>query len=215
MRVRVRARARARARRPFLPAALAAVVLFAVAGCGSGTGSGASGDPGKAGTTGGSAPEAGSGDDTGADGGEQGGDAEGVAKVPDAFRFTGETLDGQKFDGAELAGKPTVLWFWAPWCPKCKAQGPETAKVAQEFEEKAHVVGVAGLDKPAAMKEFVGSAKVGGFPQLNDEPGALWRKFGITEQSTYVVLDKTGKRVFTGNLPAGEGLAGKVGELVG
>ncbi|MCC5032252.1 redoxin domain-containing protein [Streptomyces sp. WAC 00631] len=211
-------RVRVPVRRSSLPA-LAAAVLFAVAGCGSGGESGASGGSGEAGTAAGSSPEAGSGDEpadgAGTDGGTEGGDANGSAEVPDAFRFTGQTLDGQKFDGAELAGKPTVLWFWAPWCPKCKAQGPETAKVAQEFEGKAHVVGVAGLDKPAAMKDFVSSAKVGGFPQLNDEPGALWRKFGVTEQSVYVVLDGKGKTVFTGNLPAGEGLAGKVRELVG
>ncbi|MCC3652688.1 MULTISPECIES: redoxin domain-containing protein [Streptomyces] len=211
-------RVRVPVRRSFLPA-LAAAVLLTVAGCGSGGESGASGGSGEAGTAAGSSPEAGSGeepaDGSGTDDGTKGGDANGSAEVPDAFRFTGQTLDGQKFDGAELAGKPTVLWFWAPWCPKCKAQGPETAKVAQEFEGKAHVVGVAGLDKPAAMKDFVSSAKVGGFPQLNDEPGALWRKFGVTEQSVYVVLDGKGETVFTGNLPAGEGLAGKVRELVG
>ncbi|MBQ0983371.1 redoxin domain-containing protein [Streptomyces sp. F63] len=210
-------RVRVRVRRPFLPAC-AAVVLLSVAGCGSGDGSGASGGSGTAGTAG-SGPAAGSGagsgDAEGAEGTEKNGDAKGSAEVPDAFRFTGKTLDGQKFDGTELAGKPTVLWFWAPWCPTCKAQGPETAKVAREFEGKAHVVGVAGLDKPAAMKEFVTSAKAGGFPQLNDEPGALWRKFGVTEQSTYVVLDGKGKTAFTGSLPAGEGLAGKVRVLVG
>ncbi|WP_095757077.1 redoxin domain-containing protein [Streptomyces xinghaiensis] len=211
-------RVRVPVHRSFLPA-LAAAVLLTVAGCGSGGESGASGGSGEAGTAAGSSPEAGSGeepaDGAGTDGGTEDGDANGSAEVPDAFRFTGQTLDGQKFDGAELAGKPTVLWFWAPWCPKCKAQAPETAKVAQEFEGKAHVVGVAGLDKPAAMKDFVSSAKVGGFPQLNDEPGALWRKFGVTEQSVYVVLDDKGETVFTGNLPAGEGLAGKVRELVG
>lgn len=137
------------------------------------------------------------------------------ADVPDALRFTGTTIDGKPFDGATLAGKPTVLWFWAPWCPKCQAQGPETAKVAQEFAGKANVVGVAGLDKQAAMKDFVASAKVGAFPNLSDEPGDIWKKFEITQQSTYVLLDKDGKTVFTGNLPAGKGLADKVGRLVG
>lgn len=135
--------------------------------------------------------------------------------VPDALRFTGTTVDGKPFDGATLAGKPTVLWFWAPWCPKCKAQGPETAKVAADFTGKVNVVGVAGLDKPAAMKDFISSTKVDAFPNLSDEPGDIWKKFEITEQSTYVVLDRDGKTVFTGNLPAGKGLADKVAKLVG
>ncbi|MBV7697540.1 redoxin domain-containing protein [Streptomyces sp. TRM70350] len=139
----------------------------------------------------------------------------GTAAVPQALRFTGTTVDGKPFDAATLAGRPTVLWFWAPWCPTCKAQGPETAKVAEQFEGQAHVIGVAGLDTPQAMKDFVGDTGVGTFPNLADEAGDIWKKFEITQQSVYVILDKDGRTVFTGSLPAGKGLAGKVGPLVG
>lgn len=188
--------------RSFLPALLAAATLT-LTGCGSENGATASDAAGTDSSTTASAPataEAGSAT---------------PAAVAEALRFTGTTIDGKKFDGATLAGKPTVLWFWAPWCPKCKAQGPETANVAKEFEGKANVVGVAGLDKPTAMKDFVASTNVGGFPNLSDEPGDIWKKFEITEQSIYVLLDKDGKTVFTGNLPAGKGLADKVSKLVG
>jgi thiol-disulfide isomerase/thioredoxin len=188
--------------RSFLPALLAAATLT-LTGCGSEDGATASDAAGTDSSTTASAPataEAGSAT---------------PAAVPEALRFTGTTIDGKQFDGATLAGKPTVLWFWAPWCPKCKAQGPETANVAKEFAGKANVVGVAGLDKPTAMKDFVASTNVGGFPNLSDEPGDIWKKFEITEQSIYVLLDKDGKTVFTGNLPAGKGLADKVSKLVG
>ncbi|WP_306454825.1 hypothetical protein [Streptomyces sp. WZ.A104] len=53
-------------------------------------------------------------------------------------------MDGKPFDGSTLAGKPTVLWFWVPWCAKCKAQAADTAA---DHTGKANVVGVAGLDK--------------------------------------------------------------------
>ncbi len=142
-------------------------------------------------------------------------DGSGSSAVPEALRFTGTTVDGKPFDAATLAGKPTVLWFWAPWCPTCKAQGPETARVADRFEGKAHVIGVAGLDKPQAMKNFVTDTKVDTFPNLSDEPGEIWRKFEITQQSVYVILDKDGRTVFTGSLPAGKGLADKLSPLVG
>ncbi|WP_246203779.1 TlpA family protein disulfide reductase [Streptomyces tailanensis] len=95
--------------------------------------------------------------------------------VPETLRFTGTTVDGKPFDAAMLAGKPTVLWFWAPWCPTCKAQGPETAKVADRFQGQAHVIGVAGLDKTKAMKDFVADTGVGAFPNLSDEPGISGR----------------------------------------
>ncbi|MGP4050427.1 redoxin domain-containing protein [Streptomyces sp. 2A115] len=139
----------------------------------------------------------------------------GTAAVPKALRFTGTTVDGKPFDAATLAGKPTVLWFWAPWCPTCKAQGPETAKVADQFQGQAHVIGVAGLDKAQPMKDFVTDTGVGTFLNLSDEAGDIWKKFEITQQSVYVILDKDGKTVFTGSLPAGKGLAGKVSPLVG
>jgi thiol-disulfide isomerase/thioredoxin len=138
-----------------------------------------------------------------------------AAAVPEALKFTGTTLDGKAFDGATLASKPTVLWFWAPWCPKCRAQAEATAKVAGDYKGKVNVVGVAGLDKTDAMREFVTDQKVGGFPHLSDEAGAIWKRFEVTEQSTYVVLDAGGNKVFSGNLVAGDGLAEKVAKLVG
>ena len=34
--------------------------------------------------------------------------------VPDALQFTAPLVGGGTFDGAAVAGKPTVFWFWAP-----------------------------------------------------------------------------------------------------
>lgn len=192
---------RARLFLPVLPALLAATALT-LSGCGAQGNAPSSGATGTAGPTSASssaAAQAGS----------------GTATVPEALRFTGTTVDDQPFDAATLAGKPTVLWFWAPWCPTCKAQGPETAKVAAQFRGEANVIGVAGLDKPQAMKDFVTDTKVGAFPNLSDEAGDIWKKFKITQQSVYVILDKDGKTVFTGSLAAGKGLADKVAPLVG
>ncbi|MHC0429323.1 redoxin domain-containing protein [Streptomyces sp. O3] len=146
---------------------------------------------------------------------EQPADGSTDVSVPETLRFTGTTVDGKPFDAATLAGKPTVLWFWAPWCPTCKGQAAETAKVAKDFDGKAHVVGVAGLDKQKAMADFVSDNDVDGFPQLNDERGDIWKKFEITEQSVYVILDEDGENTFTGVLPAGKGLADKLDTLVG
>jgi len=135
--------------------------------------------------------------------------------VPQALQFTATTVDGKPFDAKSLAGKPAVLWFWAPWCPKCKAQAAETAKVAADHEGEVNVVGVAGLDKNAAMKDFVADTGTDGFPQLADEKGEVWKRFEVTEQSRYVILDKDGETVYEGVLPAGKGLAEKVAGLTG
>ncbi|SDJ56412.1 redoxin domain-containing protein [Streptomyces indicus] len=141
--------------------------------------------------------------------------SKGGAEVPEALRFTGTTVDGKEFDAATLAGKPVVLWFWAPWCPKCRAQAAETASVAADFAGKAHVLGVAGLDGNDAMREFVAGTGTGGFPHLSDGKGEIWRRFEVTEQSRYVILDGDGKQVYEGVLPAGKGLADKLTGLTG
>jgi peroxiredoxin len=135
------------------------------------------------------------------------------AAVPAALKFTSTTVEGKPFDGATLAGKPTVLWFWAPWCPKCRAQASETAKVAAEYQGRVNVVGVAGLDKTSAMRDFVADHKLSGFPQLSDESGTVWKRFEVVEQSTYVLLDATGKTVDRGRFPGGDGLSDKVATL--
>ena len=33
--------------------------------------------------------------------------------------FSSTTLDGQSVTQANFEGKPTIMWFWAPWCSVC------------------------------------------------------------------------------------------------
>ncbi|MEG3628357.1 redoxin domain-containing protein [Streptomyces poriticola] len=201
--------------RALLPATLAAALLTLTA-CGSDDGSEAAGEGSAPPTASASAPPSADsgGNGTGADG--TGADAgTGTAEVPEALDFTATTVDGTPFDGKSLAGKPTVLWFWAPWCPTCKGQAAETAEVAAAHQGRAHVVGVAGLDRTAAMRDFVADTGTGSFPHLADEAGEVWKRFEITQQSHYVILDETGATVYEGVLPGGEGLAEKVAELTG
>ncbi|MEJ8640102.1 MULTISPECIES: redoxin family protein [Streptomyces] len=195
-----------RARSLFL--AVLAAALLAVTGCGTEGGSDSGTDAGAAPST--ASPPARS--SASSDGGETG--AAG-AEMPEVLKFTATTVDGKPFEGKALGGKPTVLWFWAPWCPKCRAQAAETAEVAADYAGKANVVGVAGLDKNAAMKDFVSETKTGSFPHLSDESGDVWKRFEVTEQSRYVILDKDGKTVYEGVLPGGDGLAEKVAGLTG
>lgn len=115
-------------------------------------------------------------------------------RTPDILKVTGTTLDGAAFDGATLAGKPSVFWFWAPWCPKCQAEGPAVAKVAQRYQGKVTVIGVAGLDRSAQkMAEFVERTGTSGIAQLDDRTGELYKHFRVTSQSSYVFVDPAGE----------------------
>ena len=118
--------------------------------------------------------------------------------------FTATTLDGAAFDGMSLSGKPTVLWFWAPWCPVCLQQAPGVRAAVQRYADRVNIVGVAGLDRTEAMPEFVRLAKVQTMTHLADEAGVVWRRFEVTAQSTFVLIDAAGQITFRGRLEASE-----------
>jgi thiol-disulfide isomerase/thioredoxin len=132
--------------------------------------------------------------------------------VPATLKFDGTTLDGKPFSGAALAGRPTVLWFWAPWCATCFGQAASVADMQAEFGTKVNLLGVAGLGDAKAMKEFVTDGEVGNVTHLNDQAGKVWKKFKIAEQSTFVFLDKDGKVLRTGWMDSLE-FEGKVAEM--
>jgi peroxiredoxin len=133
--------------------------------------------------------------------------------VTDSLRFTAVTIDGKPFDGAALAGRPVVLWFWAAWCPRCRAKAADVAAVARDYAGKVHVVGVAGLGSgDAAMDRFAADTAITGFPNLADDKGEVWRKFGVTTQEYFVLIDKSGAVVYKGPL-SGEDLRQRTNAL--
>jgi len=114
--------------------------------------------------------------------------------------FTGTTLDGAAFDAASLAGKPAILWFWAPWCATCASEAQSLNNIADEYAGRVAILGIAGMGDNKAMHEFVSDLEVTKVPNLDDQQGVIWKRFGITEQSTYVFVDKTGTVVDQGYL---------------
>ncbi|WP_212988213.1 TlpA family protein disulfide reductase [Actinoplanes auranticolor] len=129
-----------------------------------------------------------------------------AADVPALLKFTGTTLEGAAFDGTRLAGGPVVFWFWAPWCPKCQAEGPAVAKTAKKYGDKVRFVGIAGLDKNKdQMTKFVDRTGTSGLVQLDDRTGALYKHFKVTSQSSYLFVSPDGKtRSATGPLDEGQ-----------
>ncbi|MBQ1051734.1 redoxin domain-containing protein [Micromonospora sp. C51] len=135
-----------------------------------------------------------------------------ASPVPDTLRFTGTTLDGAAFDAATLAGRPVVLWFWAPWCATCASQAWTIAEIEPGFRETVPIIGVAGLGERKAMTDFVTEFELGPMPQIEDRKGAIWRRFEVVEQSTFVIIDRDGRIIHQGWLD-GEDLTRRVTAL--
>jgi thiol-disulfide isomerase/thioredoxin len=164
---------------------IAVLAVLAVAGC---AGRAQPGSSGVAPTTGSSSPFA------------------HVAPLP-------TRLDGSRFDPATLTGKPVVLWFWAPWCPICRSEGPSMANLASEFAGKVEFVGVAGQGTVLAMTQFVDQTGTGSLTQLADVTGSVWRDYGVSVQPSFAFIGSDGTaQVRVGSLDA-QTLRARVAEL--
>jgi len=135
------------------------------------------------------------------------------ATVPATLRFRVPKVGGGTFDGATLAGRPSVLWFWASWCTRCRAKAADVRDMHERYGGQVNVVGVAGLGSGAGgMRSFVSDRGLSGFPHLADDAGVLWKRFGVTEQEYFVLLDARGEVVHKGPLGSDQ-LGRRVGAL--
>ncbi|MFF2650827.1 TlpA disulfide reductase family protein [Streptomyces sp. NPDC058045] len=157
-------------------AALAALVLTA---CGSGT----SGGSGKTGFVSGK---------------------NGIATVALADRhqgpdISGTTLDGRKLDVADHHGKIVVLNVWGSWCPPCRAEAPNFAKVAKETKAKGvQFIGINTRDSSRNPALTFEKSQGIPYPSLYDPAGKLMLRFPkgtLNPQSipSTVVLDREGR----------------------
>ena len=105
-----------------------------------------------------------------------------------------------------------MLWFWAPWCPTCRAQVSGVGELASTHGDDVAVVGVGAQDDADAIAEFAASVDPA-VTNLSDADGSVWRHYGVTAQSTYLVLDADGEVRAEGYLDEAE-LAGIVDDLV-
>ena len=108
--------------------------------------------------------------------------------------FTAKTVEGKKFSSKVLANrKPTVFWFWAPWCAICKNESANLVAAAKEYKGKVNFVGIGALGNQAEMQDFVTHTGTSLFTNLNDGDGKLWNRFGVVIQPTLLFVDAKGK----------------------
>lgn len=114
-----------------------------------------------------------------------------------------EDLDGQPVNlGDLIRGKPTVVEFWATWCPQCAALFPRMEAARERYGKDVEfvVVAVAVNQTPRSITRHLERHPMP-FTVLWDTQGRATRAFEAFTTSYVVVLSAEGKVVYTGTGP--------------
>ena len=111
-----------------------------------------------------------------------------------------ESLDGAAMDLGTMYGEmPVVLEFWATWCPLCKKLEPAMQAARAKYAGKVQFVSVGVPSNQSAEKQKAYAEKAGmGGQFVFDKAGAAMKAFAVPHTSYVVVIDKSGKVVYTG-----------------
>jgi thiol-disulfide isomerase/thioredoxin len=102
-------------------------------------------------------------------------------------------FDGSKFDPQSVAGKVTLLYFWASWCPICRNEMPVVQKHFVTYRDQGFmVVGINFRDKEENAKALLRQMAPIDFPvgAINDEYRSDYPKLHGTP--TWYLIDRNG-----------------------
>ena len=111
-----------------------------------------------------------------------------------------ESLDGKSVDLGTWVGKtPVLIEFWATWCPQCKELEPAMIAAQKKYGARVKFLAVAvsvnqspELVRRYAVKHALPSEV------LFDRKGSATDAYDVPATSYVVVLDRSGKVVYTG-----------------
>jgi cytochrome c biogenesis protein CcmG/thiol:disulfide interchange protein DsbE len=117
-----------------------------------------------------------------------------------APEFKLENIDGDYVSlKEELGNGPVLLSFWATWCKPCIEEMTKYKKLYEDFKDKGLKILAISIDDErtvAKVKPFVKSKRYP-FTVLLDSNSEVARKYYAQNVPYSVLLDKTGKIVYT------------------
>jgi cytochrome c biogenesis protein CcmG/thiol:disulfide interchange protein DsbE len=110
--------------------------------------------------------------------------------------IVGTTVDGERFDLADLQGRWVVVNFFATWCTPCVVEHPELIKFAEAHKatDDVRIVSVAFADQASKVREFF--AKNGGdWAVLAEDTDGVSVAYGVTGVPESLLVDPRGRVV--------------------
>jgi thiol-disulfide isomerase/thioredoxin len=110
------------------------------------------------------------------------------------------SLDGKQVDLGKYIGKtPMLIEFWATWCENCRELMPTLLEAEKRFGKKVKFVALAVAinQSPERVRRFIVAHPLP-HETFYDTDGRAAGAFDAPATSYVVVLDKTGRVVYTG-----------------
>lgn len=106
----------------------------------------------------------------------------------------------------QLKGRVVLLFFWAHWCPECKAESPTIGKLRDKYRSQGLSIvaptqryGYVEGGRPAAPDKelrYIIQVRDTHYGFLRDEPlpisEANYKEYGVTSMPMHVLLDREG-----------------------
>jgi thiol-disulfide isomerase/thioredoxin len=113
---------------------------------------------------------------------------------------TVQSLDGKQVDLGQYIGKtPMLIEFWATWCANCRELMPTLLEAEKKFGKKVKFVALAVAinQSPERVRRFIAAHPLP-HDTFYDTDGKAAGAFDAPATSYVVVLDRTGRVVYTG-----------------
>jgi thiol-disulfide isomerase/thioredoxin len=117
-----------------------------------------------------------------------------------APRVVVHDLGGKPVDlGQYIGAKPVFLEFWATWCESCRELQPRVRAAQEAYGSKVEFIGinVAVNQSPGGVRQYLEAHQLG-FRTLYDDEGTSTRAYQVPATSYVVIVDRSGKVVYTG-----------------
>jgi thiol-disulfide isomerase/thioredoxin len=111
-----------------------------------------------------------------------------------------QSLDGKSVNLGQYIGKtPMLIEFWATWCPNCRELMPTLLDAQKKYGQRVKFVNLAVAinQSPEKVRRFLAAHPLP-HETLYDVDGKAAGAFDAPATSYVVVLDKSGKVVYTG-----------------
>lgn len=134
------------------------------------------------------------------------------ATAPD---FKVMAKDGSTLTKADLAGKPTLMVFFASWCPHCQVEAPRIKDIAAKNPD-VQVVFIGVSDRETTDDIYNFQQKFDLPMPMYADGGKAASAYGVSSYPTLMAVDKSGviKSVVTGEQTP-EALNGLIGKAKG